>query len=339
MTDSEKTFYTAGLMDLTSYRLERTALGAEWDAVVKASPQGTLFCRSAFLAPLGCRLGLWYCRKNAEHKAAVLVVESEDGESCLLHELVIYGGILFAPDPPAQNRAQIHSEQFRVTSFVVSELARLYKSVQLATHPSFTDLRPFLWHNYGEEGPKFRLDLRYTSYLSLAPANLADGLDDNPVYRSANKSRRQEIRYGMKAGVSTVSQYDPELFLDFYQETFRRQGLPVPGDVARDMARLLPGLHEAGAIRMFVARTAAGDPGSIAIFGLDEKRAYYLFGANSPNLRDAYTGTMVLWDAFRVLAQEDGATEVDLEGVNSPRRGYFKLSFGGTLTPYHHLFL
>jgi hypothetical protein len=42
---------------------------------------------------------------------------------------------------------------------------------------------------------------------------------------------------------------------------------------------------------------------------------------------------MALFQAFLKLGQ-DGFRQVDLEGINSPKRGYFKLSFGGTITPY-----
>ena len=75
----------------------------------------------------------------------------------------------------------------------------------------------------------------------------------------------------------------------------------------------------------------------MACFALDHLRAYYLFGVNKPELRDYHTGTAVLWDAFYEL-NKDGINEVDLEGVNSPKRGWFKVSFGGELKPYYELF-
>ena len=87
---------------------------------------------------------------------------------------------------------------------------------------------------------------------------------------------------------------------------------------------------------MFVTATANGDIGSMAFFCFDNKRAYYLFGANDPQLRDEHTGSAVIWDAFHTLSKA-GIKEVDLEGVNSPRRGWFKLSFGGNLIPYYHV--
>ena len=45
---------------------------------------------------------------------------------------------------------------------------------------------------------------------------------------------------------------------------------------------------------------------------------------------------MVLWDGFELL-RLSGVSEIDLEGMNSPSRGYFKLSFGGDIIPYYHL--
>ena len=48
------------------------------------------------------------------------------------------------------------------------------------------------------------LDLRYTSLVSLEKAGVSIDLDNN-VYKCSSKSRRQEIRYGVKAGVTTRS--------------------------------------------------------------------------------------------------------------------------------------
>ena len=45
---------------------------------------------------------------------------------------------------------------------------------------------------------------------------------------------------------------------------------------------------------------------------------------------------MVVRDAFLDLVPA-GVKGVNLEGVNSLRRGYLKLSFGGSLIPRRHL--
>ena len=74
----------------------------------------------------------------------------------------------------------------------------------------------------------------------------------------------------------------------------------------------------------------------MAFFGWDNKRAYYIFGANDPAKRNGHTGTNVLWEAFYDLSKM-GINEVDLEGINSPKRGWFKLSFGGNIRPYYEI--
>ena len=74
----------------------------------------------------------------------------------------------------------------------------------------------------------------------------------------------------------------------------------------------------------------------ISVFGWDCKRSYYLFGTSTENNLDRYKGSIAFWDAFIDQAKK-GVTVVDLEGINSPQRGWFKLSFGGTLVPYFKL--
>ena len=332
-------FYKPGFMDLSAYSLEETAAGPEWDDLVQRSDQGSIFCLSDFLLNVhDSRPRLWRCLKGGETKAALVVMESEDGRSCISVDHVIHTGILLMPPQTPQSVAQTIAEDFRITTFVVEQLARRYDRVFVSTHPSFPDIRPFLWHNYDTSEPRFEVAVRYTSLVSLEGVTPATPLDHNPVYVNASKSRRQEVRYGLRKGVKTVVEQDVDTFLEFYRRTFARQDESMDDHYFTRLRGLVEGLLAAGKARMYFSRTAGGEPGSIAVIGLDSKRAYYLFGANNPELRDQHTGTMVLWDAFLDLAAS-GVTEVDMEGVNSPLRGHFKLSFGGSILPYYHLTL
>ena len=324
--------------DFSNFSLERVDTNDAWDAFVENSPQGSIFSLSCYLSPLRRKAGTWYCLKNEEIKAAVAVMENDDGRVCSLHDLVIYNGIMFAPNDPKQNIAQSQSDQFTVTSFVVQELAKRYQRMGISTAPAFRDIRPFLWHNHGTDGPKFTPDVRYTSLLTLHSQEAASDPQENPIYASASKSRRQEIRYGLKKKVVTTKRFDPDLFTHFYEKTFQRQDLAVPKEDLRELEDLIKNLHQHGRAVMYVTCDSTGSPGSIAIFGTDSKRGYYLYGANDPDFRDAQTGTMVLWDALQDLSRA-GVKEVDFEGINSPQRGYFKLSFGGSITPYFHVSL
>lgn len=322
-------------MNLSAYSLERTEPGPDWDRFVEDSPQGTVFAQSEFLKASGLKPSLWYCVKNRETMGAAVLVEAAEGHACVHSGLLVYSGILFRPPDPKQNAAQVFSEQFRITSSIIRGLADTYSRIEMAVHHSFTDLRPFLWHNYGSGGPQFDVSVRYTSLVDLLGAE-SSTLQDNPVYLACNKSRRQEIRYALKAEIATTEGYDRGLFETLYRKTFEAQGITVPETELGSILAATDGLDATGRLRMYVSQTPGEDVGSIAVFGQDSKRAYYLYGANNPNLRSGYTGTAVLWAAFQALAT-DGCTELDLEGINSPKRGYFKLSFGGTITPYHIL--
>ena len=48
-----------------------------------------------------------------------------------------------------------------------------------------------------------------------------------------------------------------------------------------------------------------------------------------------YDGTYANWLIWQNFYREGTVKTIDLEGVNSPNRGWFKLSFGGELINYY----
>lgn len=319
------------------YRLEKTELNSSWDEFVRSSPNGTIFSLSEYLKSIGQKHAVYYCCKKQEIRAAVAVMESNDGKSAVLHDFVIYNGLMFASPAHKQNRAQIHSDQFKISECVAAELAKVYENVNISLHPSIIDIRPFLWHNYGSDLPKYYPDIRYTSHVDISDFARAQKPEDVALFSEFSSARRQEVRYAIKKGVITEERFDADMFVEFYAMTMERQGESVEQKVLEQMKNLISGLYLKNMGTMFVSATANGDVGSMAFFCFDSKRAYYLFGANDPQLRDEHTGSAVLWDAFRALSKA-GIKEVDLEGVNSPQRGWFKLSFGGNLRTYFQVY-
>ena len=104
----------------------------------------------------------------------------------------------------------------------------------------------------------------------------------------------------------------------------------------KNLSQLIDKLINSNKAKMYLSFSKDKNPASIAIIGFDKLRAYYLFGANNSDIKDETTGTAVLWHAFKELSAQ-GVGEIDLEGVNSPKRGWFKLSFGGRLVPYFRI--
>ena len=72
------------------------------------------------------------------------------------------------------------------------------------------------------------------------------------------------------------------------------------------------------------------------IFTMHQNKGCYLLGAGNREVMNRYDGTYCIWESMKQLSTL-GIREIDLEGVNSPQRGRFKLSFGGDLRPYYQV--
>lgn len=319
-----------------NYTLVPSELDHVWESFIEKSPDATIFLNAKYLKNAGCRIGLYRCYNAKELRAVVGIVESPDGSMAILDDLIVYSGICFAPASYDQSPAQQISERFDISSYIAAQLSNKYSRVEFALSPTIMDIRPFLWHNYGEVSGLYNIDIRYTSFLDISDFGSALSLDNIAAYKLATGARRQQIRYARRDGVVTKPIDDIFLFIDFYRQTLARQGVVIENAKSDRIFNLVSSLINNNLAMMFGSFTAEGKLGSVAVFAYDLRRAYYLFGASDPALRSTPTGTAVLWDAFSVLSNQ-GLCEVDLEGVNSPKRGWFKLSFGGKLQSYYHV--
>jgi len=208
----------------------------------------------------------------------------------------------------------------------------------MSLHPSIIDIRPILWVNYGTNKSKYSVNLRYTSYLDISEFKKVKKDDELKVYHNMSTARRQEIRYARKNGYYTVISKDSNKFIEFYKLTFERQNLKVSEKKLKIMKDLIDDLIELNVAKLYASYDNNENLGSMAFLGWDNKRAYFIFGASEPSKRKGHYGTIVLWDAFYDLSKI-GINEIDLEGINSPYRGWFKLSFGGSIIPYFEVCL
>ena len=268
--------------------------------------------------------------------AAIALIKSRDQEEDVTgHDYVIYDGLVYK-DMKQLNRSQRYSEQFKIQQYVAEFLMRNYRSISISLHQDISDIRPFLWVNYGQDKSKYKVDIRYTSLLDIHDFSRDLNLNNIVAYQQSSVARRQEIRYGKKKNVRTSEAHDIGTFIDYYELSMLRQGIEVSIPMKRQMHDLLEALKPTSNLFLFESKTENGDIGSMAVFLTDTKRAYYLFGGNCPRFRSEHTGTAVIWDAMYSL-NDKGITEVDLEGLNSPQRGWFKQSFGGSLVPYYRV--
>ncbi|WP_338849058.1 GNAT family N-acetyltransferase [Massilia sp. W12] len=302
-----------------------------WDSLVAASPQGTLFSSHAWLKALGCRYRCWLALDGARALGMIAACESENGEDLRQMPFTPYQGLLFAAPPeraaPPLSRQQVQ-QQFCIAEFMIERLCQTYRNIDMSLSWLAPDIRPLLWHNFHKpQLGQFRLQPRYTALLHLQ--------DSAYMQAQARACRRQENR---KAAAFSVD-FHASLgdFMDLYTQTFARQGIALAPAVRETVARLCHAAQAGGFGCLSACRSPAQTGlqaiASSTLFVHDEKRAYYLFAANNPALRHSGGATRLIFANFE-HARLRGLPEVDVVGVNSPKRGDFKLSFNPALTLY-----
>lgn len=310
----------------------------EWDRLVERSAQGTLFSERLYLDLAGVPYDLYLICQGRQTKAGVCVIRTADGSGCRLDDLVIHNGIMFLPDRTKKAVRQ-RFEQFELTEFAVAELSRRYDPIELALAPQFEDLRPFLWYNYHSGNPdkKFSLDLRYTTYVDLSElAGHEQSPMESATFRAMETLRQRHVREAAKKGGGARRGDSSAVLVGYYRELMTRQGEPAAEDKLSRIARMVDGLIASKRCAVYEVLNHEGTVVYVVAYGWDSKRAYYLFGAGHPEVSEPWQGTFAHWFAFTDLAQRLGMIEADMEGVNSPQRGWFKMGFGGDLHTYFH---
>ncbi|MDC3073078.1 GNAT family N-acetyltransferase, partial [Prochlorococcus sp. AH-716-O10] len=304
---------------------------------INKSPDQSIFVSKIYLENINSNLGLYKCYKGQEIRAIVALCEDEDRKNIIKNNFVIYSGICFGPPTYNQNYSQQISERLEITNFIINQLKTHYESLEFQLPPNFNDIRSFQWHNYGQNTKyKFLINVRYTTLLDIQNFKNLDYANLEKYLKNFSSSRRQDIRWLIKNKIETKISEDINLFISFYKLTLEKSDIQISADYQKTLYNLILALIKSNKAKMYLSLSKNLEPASIAIIGFDKIRAYYLFGANNSGTLGERTGTAVLWHAINELA-DSGIKEIDLEGVNSPQRGWFKLSFGGILTPYFNV--
>ena len=118
----------------------------KWDKLVDNSNEGTIFHKASYLNAMNIEFNIFYVMKGNNPTAGVTIsLDSSDKTKGTLQDYLIYNGLIFFNmDNTSSNIAKIHSEQFKITDFVVSELTKRYNIIELQMSPGIKDIRPFL---------------------------------------------------------------------------------------------------------------------------------------------------------------------------------------------------
>tara|TARA_B100001564_G_C20666851_1_gene684243 strand:- start:1245 stop:2216 length:972 start_codon:yes stop_codon:yes gene_type:complete len=304
----------------------------EYDEIIDSSPQGTIFSKSYFLKFFKINHQIWNVKQGTQTKAVICLITSKDNKKVILNDHAIYGGVIFNIDS-TRIETKRRSEEFKILEFIIENLTKKFKKIDIQLSPELHDIRPFQWFNYHKKKlKKFEIETKFTSYIKISNKDFKNFLKSN-LYNQMETVRRYDYRSALKEGAKLVTSNDISVFIKYYSYMFRKEK-SVSSEYLKKIGNSISNLMKINKGQMFHVEDKDGNILYTLFYIWDEKKAYYFLGAGNPKMSSPWQGVFGHCEIFKYLNKKYAINLIDLEGVNSPLRGWFKLSLGGKLVSY-----
>jgi lipid II:glycine glycyltransferase (peptidoglycan interpeptide bridge formation enzyme) len=302
----------------------------QWDLYVSESPQGNVFCTTAFLDSLLVEYELMTLQDNGRILLGFIIFKKNNEILKAPYPFTMYQGILCCNDFSAMPFHKRSAWLLDKLTTLFIEMERKYNRISFCLSHKFDDLRGFQWFHYHEPiAGMFKIDLRYTGILDL------NSISDFEIYLSLIRSvRRQEYHRAINAGFTIEMTNDIEILNRLHSMTFERQGISRGNEEELLVLNISKIALEKGFGELLVSYDKNGVAASATLFLYDKFYGYYLFGANNPEYRKFGVGTLLIVENIRRCMGKK-LTGIDFVGINSPNRGDFKTSFNAKPVPYY----
>ncbi|MDA7707903.1 GNAT family N-acetyltransferase [Flavobacteriaceae bacterium] len=310
---------------MAKYIIEECTDIKEWDDFADKSPQGTIFSKSKFIDSIANNIKL-IIKKGNEVAAAVHILLTDSGRPLIEQPFLQYSNsIMFRNNQKLLAHKQIN-EEFRITELIINEILQLFDEFSIINTPSFTDIRPFLWHNFNNpEHGVFANKINYTPILDLANKNESD------IIAEIRGCRRQELK--KKEDFRIEESDDIALLDELHTLTLKKHNKEL-GILEKEMLfKITKASLEFNYGRLMIGYYD-DNPVSATLFLHDSERGYYLFGANHPEFRNTGLSTKLMMNNILYFKKLE-LKELDFIGANSPHRGDYKVSFNCNIKPYY----
>lgn len=189
-------------------------------------------------------------------------------------------------------------------------------------HHKYTNWLPFYWKNF-----------KQTTYYTYV---LEDLRNIDSIWNETLESVKTDVRKAKNRFKLTVRNDLPiQDFVKLNNMTFERQGKTPPYD-EDFILKIDKECTAQNCNKIFFAEDHKGNLHSAVYIVWDEHSAYYIWGGSDPKLRNSGANTFCLWEAIKFSAKV--TKTFDFEGsMIKPIEKYFR-AFGGSLTPYFHVY-
>lgn len=300
----------------------------EWDEFVSNSEQNNIFSKSFFLDHWYENYKLYFIKEKKIILAGfILGIKNKFKPDSAFP----YQGIILSKNFDALKNHSKLKKYVDMFEIFISEKKKYLKNLRFSLHYSVKDIRPFLWHNHENilDKGSFNVDIRYTAVLNLKKKNFLDILAE---FRSA---RKEDLKKFSKKNFEIETSNDISILDELHIKTFRRQD-KKRSENEKYLATILSKELLKNKLGRLVICKYEKKPISAVMIAYDDLKAYYLIGANDPDFRDSGSNTALLVNQLKYLI-ENKFQMFDFMGVNSPKRGDFKLSFNPEMQQYFNI--
>ena len=315
------------------YKLKTANLN-EWDKFVKSVDCRSLFMNSTFFSNATPYFWPLLFYKGSNPRAGLLLVCDESYTKVFPDGLIIHSGLVFAENA-SQKLINARTERFEITQQAAEWLEASFDHACLKFLPEIKDIRPFQWVNYHREASarRYHIRVRYTSEIDISELMLKKPFEKTKLFDTFDARKQKDIKDAYADGLRVTRDVTPEEFVMLYKTHMEERGEDVTKQNAQRIRALCNVLIEEGLGSFFGIRTHNNQLSYVTFFSCFNNHSYYLYAAGDRYSMGRNYATYCIWEAFQWLSSR-GVTHVDMEGVNSPSRGGYKLGFGGQLIAY-----
>ena len=316
------------------YKVVEVTSNSEWDNFLLKTENKNIYSSSEFINNSKVSSKKYFIKKKDEIFASFHLFLKEN--------TIIIGDRIYSPLNfklfEKQNLSSLKYKKFEIIDIYANFIKNNFKSGEICLDFNTNDLRPFYWINFNEKKEIFNTkSVKYTSTLNIKDTlniNKYSDISSDIIYKNFSRSLKQQIIKSSSEDFQFKKDFDLNFFESTLTKTYKNQAKAIDFNID-ELKKIYSELFKKNKLIMFVS-VKNNEKLSYCIFGLIGDNAIYLNGGRVENDNDdtslSYNFIMSL-----ITLKKLGITTVDLEGVNSPKRGFWKLGFGGDIKPYYHL--
>jgi hypothetical protein len=318
---------------MKKFKIEFQNNSTVWNKFILNSSSPNILNHSYFLNAYNADKFL--IKKNQEVFAGFSIIKKNRNEIKIDDDL-LYNPIVYRSFQK-KNNPSIINEKLEITDLIANFFIKNNFSGEIMFDHFTDDIRSFLWKNFEYKKKLFSVsNIKYTSIINILDLD-SENFFNSKFYQNMSVALRQSYKYSINKKKYKIKEYfNGDILSELIKLTFQRQNKEINFDINKHI-KILKELNNEKFIKSFVCLDENGNILSKAVFGINGKAGTFLNGARSGLDKDNdYSLVFLLVNSFYNL-KNFFITSIDLEGMNSPQRSFFKNGFGGNLKPYYSI--